>query len=157
MMQIDIKAAVMLLVTLLLGVALGALGVGALSRERNDQVRQLRRPNGFVAHMEEVIQPRDSMQRAAIATLLQETAARNDSILRGTNAQLRAALETMRTSLVPLLDSEQNARLAEAARLAPPIGGGQRGGGPRGDGPPRRGGPPPGEGRPGPDGPPPRP
>ena len=89
-MQIDTKAAVMLFVTLVLGIALGALGAGALSRQRNEQVQQLRRAPGFVAHMEEVIQPRDSAQRAMIQPVLTATAARNDSILHGTTAQLRA-------------------------------------------------------------------
>lgn len=154
MIQIDIKAAVMLFVTLLLGVALGALGVGALSRERNAEVQQLRRPPGFVAHMEGVIQPRDSAQRAQVEPILAAAASRNDSILHSTNEQLRAALDSMRLRLAPMLDAPQRARLEQAARLAPqmqaPGGGGDRGDRP----PPREGAPPPGRGPP-PDGPPP--
>jgi hypothetical protein len=145
MIQMDVKAAIMLLVTLLLGVALGALGVGALSRQRVEEVRQLRRPPGFVAHMEEVIQPRDSAQRASIDPILAATAARNDSILHGTNEQLRAALDSMRARLAPLLDAAQRSRLDAEARLAPPVrGGGDGPGGPEG----RRGPPP--DGRPSP-------
>jgi len=155
-MQIDTKAAVMLFVTLVLGIALGALGVGALSRQRNEQVQQLRRAPGFVAHMEEVIQPRDSTQREKIKPILAATAARNDSILHGTNEQLRAALDSMRTRLAPMLDAPQQQRLEQAAKLAPPIrpGGGEgRGdqGPPPGDGRGRRGPPPDGRGPP-PDG-----
>ena len=55
MIQMDTKAAVLLLVTLLLGIALGAVGAGAWSHQRTEQMQQLRRPPGFVAHMEEVI------------------------------------------------------------------------------------------------------
>ncbi len=121
MMQIDIKAAVMLLVTLLLGVALGAVGAGALSHQRVEQVRELRRPPGFVAHMEEVIAPKDSTQRAKVDPILAATAARNDTILRGTNLQLHATLDSMRARLAPLLDADQRRRLDDAARLAPPI------------------------------------
>jgi hypothetical protein len=160
MIRIDIKAAVMLLVTLLLGVALGALGTGALSRYRTEEVQQLRRPPGFVAHMEEVIQPRDSTQRVKVDSILTAAAARNDSILQRTNDQLRAALD-------PVLDTQQRARLEQAAKLAPPIragGEGRPGEGP----PPREGrGPPPRDERmggrrgpprgPPPDGPPPDP
>jgi hypothetical protein len=152
MMQIDAKAAVMLLVTLLVGVALGALGAGALSRQRSELVRGMRRPPGFVAHMEDVIGPRDSAQRAQLEPILRATAIRNDSILRGTNEQLRSALEAMERQLAPLLDASQRSRLEGAARLAPPIG---PGGGPRGQGPPpdgRRGGPPPDGRGPPPDG-----
>jgi len=165
MIQIDIKAAVMLLVTLLLGVALGAVGAGALSHQRIEQVKQLRRPPGFVAHFEQVIEPRDSAQRARIDSLLTFTAARNDTILLEANTQLRRALDSMRAHLNPLLSAEQRARLDKAASLAPPLraGGQGRGDRPPGDGPPpdRNGGPPPhrigeqprGEGPP-PDGPP---
>jgi len=161
-MQIDTKAAVMLFVTLVLGIALGALGVGALSRQRNEQVQQLRHAPGFVAHMEEVIQPRDSAQREKLEPILAATAARNDTILRGTNEQLRAALDSMRAKLAPVLDAPQRERLDQAAKLAPPIrpageGRGEQGP-PRGEGPPpkggregRRGPPPDGRGPP-PDG-----
>lgn len=170
MIQMDVKAAIMLFVTLALGVALGALGAGALSRQRYAEVRDLRRPPGFVAHMEEVIGPRDSAQRAGVDRILAATAARNDTIVQGANEQLRAALDSMKTRLSPLLDANQRARLDEAARFAPPLRvgadgrggpppGGRRGGGPGGregpGGPPpdeRRGGPPP-DGR-GPGGPP---
>lgn len=159
MMQIDLKAAVLLFITLVLGVALGALGVGALSRQRAEQVQQLRRAPGFVSHMEDVIQPRDSMQRSKIEPILEATAARNDSILHGTNEQLHAALDTMRARLAPMLDANQRERLDQAATLAPPIrpagdGEGRSDRGPpppRGDGgpPPRRGPPPDGRGPPG--------
>jgi hypothetical protein len=156
MMQIEIKAAAMLLVTLLLGVALGAVGAGALSRQRTEQVRELRRAPGFVAHMEEVIEPRDSTQRARIEPTLAATAAQNDSILQGANAQLHAAIDSMRARLAPVLDADQRGRLENAARTAPPLRAGGEG---RGDGrgdrpPPPREGPPP-RGGPPPDGPPP--
>jgi hypothetical protein len=151
MMQIDIKAAVMLLVTLLLGVALGAVGAGALSRQRVEQVRELRRPPGFVAHMDQVIAPKDSAQRAKVDPILAATAARNDTILQGANMQLHATLDSMRARLAPLLDADQRSRLENAARLAPPIGpGGGEGRGDRPPPPPGRGGrrgPPPDDGR----------
>lgn len=153
MIQMDIKAAIMLLSTLLLGIALGALGAGALSRQRNEQVQQLRRPLGFVAHMEEVIQPRDSTQRAKVDSVLALTAARNDSILQGANTQLRSALDSMRAHLDPMLSADQRSRLEKTAQLAPPLrpAGEGRGPPPDGRGPPPdgRGPPPDGRGPPG--------
>ena len=155
MIHLDVKAAVMLLITLLLGVALGALGVSALSRHRADEVQQLRRPPGFVAHMEEVIAPRDSVQRAKIKPILAATAARNEAILQQVNEQLHTALDSMRAQIDPLLDAAQRDRLERASKLAPPIragGQGRDGRGPPPDGrgplpdrsgPPPRGGPPP--------------
>ncbi len=153
MIQMDVKAAIMLLSTLLLGIALGALGAGALSRQRNEQVQQLRRPLGFVAHMEEVIQPRDSTQRAKVDSVLALTAARNDSILQGANTQLHSALDSMRAHLDPMLSADQRSRLEKTAQLAPPLrpAGEGRGPPPGGRGPPPdgRGPPPDGRGPPG--------
>ena len=159
MIQIDVRAALILIVTLLLGVALGALGSAALVRHRNAEVRELRRPPGFVAHMEEIIQPRDAAQREQIRAALEATAQANDTIIRGANDRLRAALDSMRARLAPLLDNAQRARLDDFARIKPDFGppGGGRGprGGPPPDGPPGDGrGPPPGRG---PDGRGPRP
>jgi len=147
----DVKAAIMLLITLLLGIALG--GVGALSRQRNERVQQLRRPPGFVAHMEEVIQPRDSTQRAKVDSVLALTAARNDSILQGANTQLRNALDSMRAQLDPLLSVDQRSRLEKTAQLAPPLRPAGEG---RGDRPPPEGRGPPPDGRGLPGGGPPR-
>ena len=162
MIQMDIKAAVMLLITLFLGVALGALGAGALSHQRTEQMRELRRPPGFVAHMDEVIAPRDSVQRVKVESILVFTAARNDSIRETANAQLRTALDSMRAHLAPILSADQRARLEQAASIAPPLRAAGAGPGdqppqegpppPRDGRPPRRGGPPPDRGGPPPDG-----
>ncbi|HEX3928928.1 MAG TPA: hypothetical protein VHW65_13105 [Gemmatimonadales bacterium] len=145
-MQIDTRAAVILLITLLLGIGLGAVGTGALARQRAAAVQQLRRPQGFVAHLDDVIGPRDDAQRAALAPVLEATAERNDDIIATANSQLRAALDSMRARLVPLLDRAQRARLdaMDRAPFGPPPAG-RRGEPPPGGGPPDgRRGPPPG-------------
>jgi hypothetical protein len=162
-MIIDFRAALMLLVTLVLGVALGALGVGALSRQRQQEVRDLHRPDGFVSRMEDAIGPRDSAQRLQIHGVIAATAATNDSIVRAANDQLRHALDSMRIRLTPMLDDGQRRRLDHAANIAPPMRafpGDGRGDGPppdRRDAPPgdRRGPPPDGGGPPPDRGPPP--
>ena len=141
-MKIELKAALILIGTLLLGVLLGAVGTGALAHQRIERVQDLRRPGGFVAHMEDVIRPRDSAQHAAILPHLEATGHLNDSIIRGANDHLRAALDSMRARLAPLLDADQKRRLDEVGRLPAPFG------------PPGRGGPPPGGMGPPPDAPP---
>ena len=137
MISIDTRAALLLIGTLLLGVLLGALGNAALIRHRNDEVRELRRPPGFVAHMEDIIQPRDNAQREQIRSALEATALANDTIIHSANEHLRAALDSMRARLAPLLDPAQRARLDEFAQMkpdfAPPGGRGPRGGLPPGD------------------------
>ncbi len=150
MISIDTRAALVLIGTLVLGVLLGALGDAALVRHRNAAVRELRRPPGFVAHMEDIIQPRDAAQRAQIHAALEATALANDSIIRSANDHLRSALDSMRARLAPLLDAAQRARLDEFAQVKPdfaPPGGRGPPGAPPPDGPPGdRGRPPPGRG-----------
>jgi len=165
--NIDVKAAAILLCTLFLGAGLGAVGEGALVNARNAREQDLRRPPGFVAHMEGVIGPHDSAQADIIRPYLEQTARRNDSVMQVAQAALRAGLDSMRRHLDPLLDPDQRDRLdREAAPPPGPFGPGRGGrgrfggpgrgppgegpggpggpGGPDGSGPPpRRGGPPP--------------
>ena len=158
-MRGETKSALILAATLALGVALGAVGSGALARGRTERMRELGRPDGFAAHMEEIIRPRDEAQRAALRPALDATARRNGEIIRAAHVQLRAELDSMRARVAPLLDDAQRARLDDFARLPPdPFRPPPRGGRPPGERPP--GGPPPGSPPPGgppPGGPPPRP
>jgi hypothetical protein len=164
-MKIEWKAAAILLLTLVLGMALGAVLRTSWAARRADEIGGMRRPGGFVAHMQQVIQPKDSAQAAAILPALEYTAQRNDAIIRGARGQLKTELDSMRTLLAPLLDDGQRARLDQIGRMEDPFGppggrgrgrGGPGRGGPgrgfggRGDGGPPFDGPPPDGGRRGP-------
>jgi hypothetical protein len=140
------KAVAILGVTFLLGLAAGFLVSGALHQRRAERMAELRRRGGFVEHMLDVIQPRDTIQREAIVPILEETAQENQALFEGTRESLRAGLDSMRVRLAPLLDADQLRRLEREARFR----GGPRRGGPPSGGPP--GGPMkgPGEGRPAP-------
>ena len=111
-----VKSTLVLVGTLVLGIAIGALGAGALAQHRAGQIRELRRREGFVHHMERLIAPRDSAQWAAIRPILEETARDNAAIFADTHARLSARMERMRQRLAPVLDEAQRARLEEAAR-----------------------------------------
>ena len=140
MMTPSVRAALILAATLSLGVVLGVVGAGRLAQRERDRARDLRRPPGFVAHMERVIDPRDDAQRAAVRPLLEATGARNDRIIRDANARLRVGIDSLRQALDPLLDADQRARLDRELRgLRDPFRRGPPDGPP--DGPP--GGPPP--------------
>lgn len=152
-MSAGIKSLILLAATLVVGFALGLFADATLVRNRRESLRDIQRPTGFVAHMEEVIQPHSDAQRDSIRTILQRQAARNDTIMRATREHLRTELDSMSVSLSPMLDADQRERLAhEVERGPPPFGRGGPGFG-RG-GPPfggrhggahgsRRGGPPP--------------
>lgn len=171
-MKVDVRSALVLLVTLLLGALIGALVLGQMQQRRLGAARELRRPGGFVEHLESVIRPRDSAQAAVLQPLLETTARRNAELMQQRNRVMREELDALVEQLRPLLDADQLERLERFARRPPPgpPGMGPRGerrgprdarpphefeGGPPPDGPrdrgpppegPPPGGPPPGEG-----------
>lgn len=145
-MTVNVKATVILLATLALGMALGSFATGALAQRRQQRIEAARREGGFVALMEEVIRPRDEAQRAEIRPLLEATDQRNREIVDGANDSLRVAMESLREDLADYLDEDQMARLAEVGRLPPPPIGGPAPAGRQGG---RAGAPPPGAPPPG--------
>jgi len=155
-MTANSKSLALLAATLVVGFALGLFADATLVRGRRDRIGQLRRPPGFVEHMEQVIQPHSDAQRDSIAPVLNRVAEQNALAVRDANTRLRAVLDSMRTSLAPMLDAAQRDRLAAELDHMPntfrPGGrggrgrGGPPGGFPRGAGPrpgDQRGGPPP--------------
>jgi hypothetical protein len=144
-MTANTKSMFLLAMTLVTGFALGLFADATLVRGRRDRIEGMRRPPGFVAHMESVIQPHSDAQRDSIRPILESAGRRNQQAIREANLQLRAALDSMKTELAPILDSSQRDRLAREVEHMPdpfrPGGGRGRGrGGPPGG---RRGGPPP--------------
>lgn len=140
-MTVGMKSALMLAVTLALGIVLGLAGAGSLDRMRRERLGGLGRPQGFAHHMEEVIDPRDAAQAEQVRSIIARAAERNQRAIREANEFLRHSVDSMKTELQPLLDEAQRRRLDDATRGLPGIGPPGRGG--RG-GP---GGPPGGRGR----------
>ena len=148
-MNANTKSLALLAVTLIVGFSLGLFADATLVRGRRARLLELRRPPGFVAHMNDIIGPHSQAQRDSIQPVIQTAAERNQQIIRTANDRLRASMDSMRLALAPMLDAEQRTRLErEAGRLPNPFGPGRGGPGPDGrggpppDGPP--GGPPPG-------------
>ncbi len=151
-MSNSVRAWLLLVVTLCLGITIGVLGGGALQERRMARVDRIRRPGGFVEHAREVIQPTSDSQWNAIKPLIEATAEQNLRMRRTHDGEMRAALDSLKARLEPMLDAAQRGRFAKflPGRGGPPgrFGPG-RGGAGGGRGPQDRGGPP--------DGPPPPP
>lgn len=110
-MTINAKSSLILLATLIFGIAIGALGVGALAHQRGEHLRELRHRGGFVEHMERVIRPRDETQREAIRPILEETDRIHWTLMDSTHTRMVAELQRMRQRLDPHLDEAQRERL----------------------------------------------
>jgi hypothetical protein len=142
-----VRAWLLLGVTLLLGICLGVLGGGALQERRIARVNDMRRPGGFIEHVQEVIQPTSDSQWQQIKPLIEATALQNAGMRRMHDSAMRATLDTLRARLNPLLDERQRERLARfvPGRPRPRPGAGDPpppreddGPGPPGSRPPRR-------------------
>ena len=159
-MRPQTRAALWLAATLLVGVMLGMLLNGALFKRDGQGPRPNAGPQGFIAEMERVIQPRDDAQRAQLRPFLLVTDSLNRLIVDDARQSMRASMDSMRKAIAPLLDSAQRQRLAEMGMpnnrgrsdepgSAPGLEFGGRGGPPNGpppderrSGSPSRGGPP---------------
>ena len=148
-MTANTKSMVLLAMTLITGFALGLFADASLVRGRRDRIDGVRRPPGFVDHLQSVIQPHSDAQRDSIRPILEAVAKSNQQAIRDVNAHLRAALDSMKSALAPMLDESQRDRLSrEVEHMPDPFrpGGGRGRGGPFGHGGPpdgRRGPPPP--------------
>jgi hypothetical protein len=140
-----VRSWVLLVVTLCLGIAIGVLGGGALQDRRMRRVDDIRRPGGFVEHVQRVIRPTSDSQWNAIRPLIEANADANAERRRAHDGAMRASLDSLRAQLYPLLDEAQRERLARFVpdRRGPPPG--RRGPGrnrdrfgPPDDGPPPR-------------------
>jgi hypothetical protein len=106
--------------TLVIGMVVGALLVGALGQFRSGRIEGMRDDDQFVRHLERLIQPRDDAQRAIIRPLLEATSAQNRATIDEFNDRMRGALDDLLAQLEPHLDEDQQGRLQRFAERPPP-------------------------------------
>jgi hypothetical protein len=147
-MKIEVKSSIILIATLLLGVVIGGVGLGALRQSRSFGDAPPPPPPSFVEHMQQVLQLRVE-QRAAVMPIIEAAGAVNRRVIDSARRELRASVDNMAKAAAPYLDEAQRARLAQRlSELPNPFRPRPRreGGGPppEGKGPPPEGpGPPP--------------
>lgn len=129
--------------TLLVGILLGSVITGAVYQNRAEKQERIRKPGGFVNHLQEMVDPHDEAQWQEIYPIVEETGRRHREIMDGAHTALNASFDSMLVRLAPHLDAEQMERLKEKqARLRRKLPGhsgphGRRGGGPEGPPPGR--------------------
>ena len=119
-MSPSVRAWLLLVVTLLLGISIGVLGAGALQERRVARVNDIRRPGGFVEHVQAVIQPTSDSQWEHLRPHVESTATHNAMMRHMHDSSMRAMLDSLRLTLNPMLDERQRERLS---RFVPDRGG----------------------------------
>ena len=121
------KSALLLTLTLLIGMVLGALLNARLAEQRIERIAFLRSSQGFIRFMNRAIVPRDEAQQAAIHAVLERAAMRMADHLYETRTEMRAIIDSTQAELRSILTTEQMNQLEESLRIRQRNGPGPRG------------------------------
>ena len=128
-MNLQVKPALIIIGTLLIGIVLGALMARTLADRRHQIIGDMMRPDMLSIRLIKIIEPLESDQREAVTAIVEETASRVRNLTRETRSEMHTVMDSMFTELKPLLTNEQNARLekhigdrrARAERMGRPM------------------------------------
>lgn len=107
------KSALLLFVTLVVGVLLGVLGASALQNRRAEKIREAREHGGVVRLMETVIQPVDEAQREQLRAALEKSENRFSAARLDCREILGAQRDSLLADMDLLLNSDQRERVHE--------------------------------------------
>jgi hypothetical protein len=127
------RAILIIVCTLLLGVAIGTLIVAPLvARHHFRRLAEVRTPGGFVARLEELIDP-DPGQAPVVREILTRYGERIDEIASRHRDEAKAVFDSLEAELASVLTDQQKERLDRMKHRAEDHGPGEHG-----PGPPRR-------------------
>ena len=109
-MKTETKTAVIIVVTLIIGMAIGSLLPGAFIRHRTGRFMAMREPEHLMGRIEDIIDP-DESQREAVQEILHRHAERFHEIHSQFEAAMFALRDSLRKDLDSILTEEQKARL----------------------------------------------
>lgn len=149
MIKTNTKTFIIILVTLIIGIAIGFEVSEILIKKRFDEFKNIRQPRGMVDIFGNIIKP-DEKQKPVIDSIIFNFHKKVDKIMNAGRKQMDKQLDTLRLELKPYLNKDQIDRLNEemnrmkkfvpndTTKQGPPPGFDPNGPGqrPRGDGPP---------------------
>lgn len=110
------KSTLLLSVTLVIGMVLGAVINAYVAKRRFEHVGYLRSERGLARHLENAIEPRDEAQRTAIRAILEKSAARICSHMDSSAAEGRVIMNETKAELAKVLTLDQMERLEKVSR-----------------------------------------
>ncbi|HET6569610.1 MAG TPA: hypothetical protein VFG50_16715 [Rhodothermales bacterium] len=113
--RISARAVLTVLGTLAVGIALGVLGTNMVYQHRIAEFYRMRTPAGFIERVEDIVQPRNEVQRAQIRPACKHAADRMSAISSYSHQLRSNVVDSMQASLQPILATDQQNRLHEWA------------------------------------------
>jgi len=117
-MNIKLKTALIIIVTFILGIVIGAMFNRTLSQNRIKNILSRRNPVHFVSSYERIIGP-DASQRKLVREVLNKHAKRISGIRTNYNEELQSSIESLFKDLDPLLTPQQKMRLKKRLPARP--------------------------------------
>lgn len=109
-MNIKVKTTLIIIITLLIGILIGALLNRVLLQHRIKRAFLMQTPGFFITLYEDIIEP-DSEQSKLIREILDKHVKRMSEIRKNFRKDLQSELESLRKELDPTLTPEQKKRL----------------------------------------------
>ena len=109
-MNLKVKITFLIIITLIIGIVIGAMINRAVSQNRIKRILERRNPPIFISFYERIIGP-EAEQRESVREILDKYAQRFSEIRIDFQEELESSFESMRAELDPLLTPEQKERL----------------------------------------------
>jgi hypothetical protein len=112
MMKPSVKSMFVIILTLVIGIAIGFEVSEILLKKRFEMIRSVREPNGFINHFNDVIKPTDE-QKATVDSIILKYHVKMEKISISTLPLISAQIDSMALELKTVLNDEQMKRFKE--------------------------------------------
>lgn len=119
-MNIKLKITFIIIITLVIGIVIGAMLNRTLTQNRVKRILSRRNPPVFISFYERIIEP-DTNQREEIRKILDKHAKHLSEIRANFSEELQSSMESLRAELDPILTPEQKKRLEKGFPGRPPF------------------------------------
>ena len=109
MIKTRTKSIIIILVTLVIGIAIGFEISEIFAEKRFENFRRIREPKGFVSIFDEIIKP-DKDQKPVIDSIVLQHHAQVDTLISLGRQQIQRQIDSLRAALKPHLTDEQMKR-----------------------------------------------
>jgi hypothetical protein len=117
-MHTRVQTTLIIVLTFIIGILVGALATGTVREERRDRFREMRIEDRFHRHMERIIQPTNE-QRAALESALSQRSEQIQLLRDKYQSEIFALYDSLDADFASILTEEQRARVQRELQRGP--------------------------------------